>query len=183
MFYLPILLLTVGILLSCGNKDAEGAVSDTKAKLIAENLCKFAKEIGFDADLKLDEDYMRDHGDKFEEKFYANSDKFLTVLKDLESHLKTLNDEQKQKFTKELLKAIIDTDCSNILFKSIPYGMIGEGIKELEKEITSAKYHRDNPETDEYDYEEPSMDEYSDVEIPSPSDLEEYDTEEYNEDF
>ena len=131
MFYLPMLLVTVGILLSCGNKDAAGAGTDAKAKLFAENLCKFAKEIGFDTDLKLDEEYMRKHGDKFEENFYENSDKFLTLLKDLDTHLKTLNDEQKQNFTKELLKAIIDTDCSNILFKSIPYGMLSDGIKEI----------------------------------------------------
>ena len=160
MFYLPMLLLTVGILFSCGDKDAAGAGSDAKAKLFAENLCKFAKEIGFDADLKLDEEYMRKHGDKFEEKFYENSDKFLTVLKDLDTHLKTLNDEQKQNFTKELMKAIIDTDCSNILFKSIPYGMLSDGIKEMEKEITAAKYRKDHPVEDEYDYEEPSLDEY-----------------------
>ena len=167
MFYLPMLLLTVGILLSCGNKVAAGAGagSDAKAKLFAENLCKFAKEIGFDTDLKLDEEYMRKHGDKFEENFYENSDKFLTLLKDLDTHLKTLNEEQKQAFTKELLKAMIDTDCSNILLKSIPYGMLSDGIKEIEKEITSAKYRKDHP-VDEYAYAEPSMEEYA---VPEPA--------------
>jgi hypothetical protein len=166
MFYLPMLFLTVGILLSCGNKDAAGAGagSDAKAKLFAENLCKFAKEIGFDTDLKLDEEYMRKHGDKFEDNFYENSDKFLTLLKDLDTHLKTLNEEQKQAFTKELLKAMIDTDCSNILLKSIPYGMLSDGIKEIEKEITSAKYRKDHP-VDEYSYAEPSMEEYADAAV------------------
>jgi hypothetical protein len=61
------------------------------------------------------------------------------------------------------MKAIIDTKCSNIFFKEIPYQDLGKLIETMEKEATREKYRRDNPEPevptyDEYAYpEEPVM--------------------------
>jgi hypothetical protein len=113
----------------------------------------------------LNEEFLSKNADKIEGKFYDNSDKLISVMKEIDTHLKTLNQAQAQVFTKELLKAIIDTDCSNIFFKEIPYSQLGDVIKELEKEVTRAKYRKDNPES-EYDYGMGSENAYSEEAMP-----------------
>jgi hypothetical protein len=94
-----------------------------------------------------------------EDKFYSNSDKLMTTLKSIDTHLKTLNQAQSQLFAKELMKAIIDTDCSNIFFKEIPYAKFGDLIKDMEKDITRMKYRKDNPESDYSMYPDATMSE------------------------
>ena len=44
------------------------------------------------------------------------------------------------------MKAIIDTKCSSIFFKEIPFDKLGDAIVEMEKKITKEKYKRDHPE-------------------------------------
>jgi hypothetical protein len=170
LLFIPVIVLSTGIFLSCGGNNASGnetgsGSKDAKAKLFAENLCKFAKEIGLDENLKLNEEFLSKNADKIEGKFYDNSDKLISVMKEIDTHLKTLNQAQSQVFTKELLKAIIDTDCSNIFFKEIPYSQLGDVIKEIEKEVTRAKYRKDNPES-EYDYGMGTENAYTEEAIP-----------------
>lgn len=161
--YTVMLAFSSMLVISCGGKkdgsanEASAGATDAKAKKMAESFCKLAKEIGLDDNLKFTDDYMRKNADKMEDKFYENSDKFILLLKDIDNHLKTLNQVQSQKFAKELTKAIIDTDCSNILFKEIPYSDLGKAITQIEKEITRTKYRRDNPEEAYDPYENPYM--------------------------
>ena len=147
------------IISSCGDKSsAEAAAgSDAKATEFANSMCKMAEEIGLDENFKLTEDYLQKKGEKFGDNALNKSDDIIKLLKQVDKHVGTLNNDQKNAFTKELMKAIIDTKCSNIFFKEIPYQDLGKLIENMEKEATKAKYRRDNPEPeapayDEYDY-------------------------------
>jgi hypothetical protein len=75
-------------------------------------------------------------------------------MKEMDAHIKTLNDEQKQQFTKSFLKAVIDTECSNLFLKEIPYSKMEDGIKELEEQIARDKKRKNNPEPVVEDYVE-----------------------------
>jgi hypothetical protein len=146
------------IISSCGDKSsAEAAGSNAKATEFANSMCKMAEEIGLDENFKLTEDYLEKKGEKFGDNALNKSDDIIKLLKQVDKHVETLNNDQKTAFTKELMKAIIDTKCSNIFFKEIPYEELGKLIETMEKEATREKYRRDNPEPeapayDEYDY-------------------------------
>ncbi len=146
------------IISSCGDKSsAEAAAgSNAKATEFANSMCKIAEEIGLDENFKLTEDYLEKKGEKFGDNALNKSDDIIKLLKQVDKHIETLNNDQKTAFTKELMKAIIDTKCSNIFFKEIPYEELGKLIENMEKEATREKYRRDNPEPevpyDEYDY-------------------------------
>jgi hypothetical protein len=139
------------IISSCGDKSsAEAAGSNAKATEFANSMCKMAEEIGLDENFKLTEDYLEKKGEKFGDNALNKSDDIIKLLKQVDKHVETLNNDQKTAFTKELMKAIIDTKCSNIFFKEIPYEELGKLIETMEKEATREKYRRDNPEP-EYD--------------------------------
>ena len=147
------------IISSCGDKSSEEAAagSNAKATEFANSMCKMAEEIGLDENFKLTEDYLQKKGEKFGDNALNKSDDIIKLLKQVDKHVGSLNSDQKTAFTKELMKAIIDTKCSNIFFKEIPYQDLGKLIENMEKEATKAKYRRDNPEPeapayDEYDY-------------------------------
>jgi hypothetical protein len=147
------------IISSCGAKSSSEAAagSDAKATEFANSMCKMAEEIGLDENFKLTEDYLQKKGEKFGDNALNKSDDIIKLLKQVDKHVGTLNNDQKTAFTKELMKAIIDTKCSNIFFKEIPYQELGKLIEDMEKEATKAKYRRDNPEPeapayDEYDF-------------------------------
>ena len=160
LFRIPTILFASSIIISsCGDKSsAEAAAgSDAKATEFANSMCKMAEEIGLDENFKLTEDYLQKKGEKFGDNALNKSDDIIKLLKQVDKHVGSLNSDQKTAFTKELMKAIIDTKCSNIFFKEIPYQDLGKLIENMEKEATKAKYRRDNPEPeapayDEYDY-------------------------------
>ena len=147
------------IISSCGGKSSAEATagSNAKATEFANSMCKMAEEIGLDENFKLTEDYLEKKGEKFGDNALNKSDDIIKLLKQVDKHVGTLNNDQKTAFTKELMKAIIDTKCSSIFFKEIPYEELGKLIETMEKEATREKYRRDNPEPeapayDEYDY-------------------------------
>ena len=159
LFRISTILLASSIIISsCGDKSsAEAAGSNAKATEFANSMCKMAEEIGLDENFKLTEDYLEKKGEKFGDNALNKSDDIIKLLKQVDKHVETLNNDQKTAFTKELMKAIIDTKCSNIFFKEIPYEELGKLIETMEKEATREKYRRDNPEPeapayDEYDY-------------------------------
>ena len=160
LFRIPTILFASSIIISsCGDKSsAEAAAgSDAKATEFANSMCKMAEEIGLDENFKLTEDYLQKKGEKFGDNALNKSDDIIKLLKQVDKHVGSLNSDQKTAFTKELMKAIIDTKCSDIFFKEIPYQDLGKLIENMEKEATKAKYRRDNPEPeapayDEYDY-------------------------------
>ena len=146
------------IISSCGDKSSgEAAGSNAKATEFANSMCKMAEEIGLDENFKLTEDYLEKKGEKFGDNALNKSDDIIKLLKQVDKHMGSLNNDQKTAFTKELMKAIIDTKCSGIFFKEIPYQDLGKLIENKEKEATKEKYRRDNPEPeapayDEYDF-------------------------------
>ena len=157
LFRISTILLASSIIISsCGDKSSAEAAG-SKATEFANSMCKMAEEIGLDENFKLTEDYLEKKGEKFGDNALNKSDDIIKLLKQVDKHVGTLNNDQKTAFTKELMKAIIDTKCSNIFFKEIPYEELGKLIETMEKEATREKYRRDNPEEaapayDEYDY-------------------------------
>ena len=151
LFRIPTILFASSIIISsCGSKSSAEAVaavgSNPKATEFANSMCKMAEEIGLDENFKLTEDYLKNKQDKFKENTLNKADDIVKLLKQVDKHLGTLNNDQKTAFSKELMKAIIDTKCSNIFFKEIPFDKLGDAIVEMEKEITKEKYKRDHPE-------------------------------------
>ena len=164
LFLIPFILFASSIIISsCGNKasaeaSAATATSDPKAKEFANNMCKMAEEIGLDANFKLTEEYLEKKEDKFEDNALNNSNDLIKLLKQVDKHMGGLNNNQKTAFTKELMKAIIDTKCSDMFFKGIQYHELGKFIENLEKDVTRQKYRRDNPEPAYDSYPESTMD-------------------------
>ena len=160
LFRIPTILFASSIIISsCGDKSsAEAAAgSDAKATEFANSMCKIAEEIGLDENFKLTEDYLQKKGEKIKDEALNKSDDIIKLLKQVDKHVGTLNNDQKTAFTKELMKAIIDTKCSSIFLKELPFDKLGDAIVAMEKEITRMKYNRDHPITeapayDEYDY-------------------------------
>ncbi len=160
LFRISTILLASSIIISsCGDKSsAEAAAgSNAKATEFANSMCKMATEVGLDENFKLDENYLEKNGEKFGKNALNKSDDFIKLLKEVDKHVGSLNNDQKTAFTKELMKAIIDTKCSDIFFKEIPYQDLGKFIESMEKEVEREKNRRDNPEPeapayDEYDY-------------------------------
>ena len=151
LFRIPTILFASSIIISsCGSKSSAEAVaavgSNPKATEFANSMCKMAEEIGLDENFKLDENYLEKNGEKFGKNALNKSNDIIKLLKQVDKHVETLNKEQKTAFTKELMKAIIDTKCSNIFLKEIPYEELGKFIENMEKEATREKYRRDNPE-------------------------------------
>ena len=144
------------IISSCG---------DSKAKEFANSMCNMATEVGLDENLKLDENYIRKNGEKFEKNFLNKSDDFIKLLKEVDKHLKSLDKDQKTAFTKELMKAIIDTKCSDIFLKEIPFNDLDSVIEEMEDELKRDKKRRDNPEPEMPAYDEPA---YSEEPVAAP---------------
>ncbi len=148
------------IISSCGDKSsAEAAAgSNAKATEFANSMCKMATEVGLDENFKLDENYLEKNGEKFGKNALNKSDDFIKLLKEVDKHVGSLNNDQKTAFTKELMKAIIDTKCSDIFFKGIQYHELGKFIENYEKGVTRQKYRRDNPERAYDSYPESTMD-------------------------
>ena len=114
------------------------ACADTpksKAKDIADKICEIATDIGV-TDISFDKKGLSDEeGRQMEKKFEQNKDKILSLLEEVDTYIKTLDKDQKVQFSKELMKAIIDTDCANSLFKNIPFDMWDEFYSEARKEL------------------------------------------------
>ena len=153
LFRITTILFAFSIIISsCGDKSSEEAAagSNAKATEFANSMCKMVEEIGLDENFKLDENYLEKNGEKFGKNALNKSNDIIKLLKQVDKHVETLNNDQKTAFTKELMKAIIDTKCSDIFFKEIPYQDLGEFIESMEKEVEQEKIRRANPEP-EYD--------------------------------
>ena len=144
------------IISSCG---------DSKAKEFANSMCNMATEVGLDENFKLDENYIRKNEKKFEKNALNKSDDFIKLLKEVDKHIKSLDKDQKTAFTKELMKAMIDTKCSDIFLKEIPFNDLDEVIEKMEDELKRDKKRRDNPEQEMPAYDEPA---YSEEPVAAP---------------
>ena len=137
------------------------ACADTpksKAKDIADKICEIATDIGV-TDISFDKKGLSDEeGRQMEKKFEQNKDKILSLLEEVDTYIKTLDKDQKVQFSKELMKAIIDTDCANLLFKNIPFDMwdefYSEARKELKRDRKEERKDREEEEEEKRDREE-----------------------------
>ena len=122
---------------ACADKDKSDTSKskDIKANEIADKMCKIAKDIGI-TDMSFDENGLSDEEqEQLGRRVEQNKDKILSLLEEVDSHIKTLTKNEKVQFSKELMKEIIDTDCANLLFKNIPFDMWDEFYSEARKEL------------------------------------------------
>jgi hypothetical protein len=133
-FILPLLLVFVG----CSSPQSS-------AENHAEEICDCLKEIGVNKDLTIakmqDREFMRDMEDKAERTLPA---KMIKIMKAIEKDLSSLSKDDKKEYTRTFLKAIIDTDCADVLFENIPYDMMGIAIGEMEREMEYSNRNYDN---------------------------------------
>ena len=142
------------IISSCG---------DSKAKEFANSMCNMATEVGLDENFKLDD--IDKNAKKIQKNALNKSDDFIKLLKEVDKHLKSLDKDQKTAFTKELMKAMIDTKCSDIFLKEIPFNDLDKVIEDMEDELKRAEKRRDNPEPEMPAYDEPA---YSEEPVAAP---------------
>jgi len=106
----------VGIFVaSCGRN---GGASNKRAK----SLCDCMKDAGIDQlDINSADDNLDEIDDKTQEEFRFC---VASVLEDMEKDMnKMKNKKAKSKYTRELMKGLIDSECTDKLFESIPYEM------------------------------------------------------------
>ena len=106
-------LLMFGLFLtSCG-----GGGSSTKR---SASMCDCVKEAGLDG---LDMNTAEEKAEKTDEKTRKKlAECMANVLEDMEKDMKGMkNKEQKSKYTRELMKGLIDSECADKFFENLPY--------------------------------------------------------------
>jgi hypothetical protein len=130
---------------ACADKDksdtSKSKAKDIKANEIADKMCKIAKDIGI-TDMSFDNGLSDEEEDQMKKKAEQNKDKILSLLEEVDSHIKTLNKNQKVQFSKELMKEIIDSYCGNTLFNYIPFDKWPEFYEEARKELKRDREER-----------------------------------------
>lgn len=99
-------------LVSCG-----GSGSSTKR---SASMCDCVKEAGLDG---LDMNTAEEKAEKTDEKTRKKLAQCMAnVLEDMEKDMKGMkNKEQKSKYTRELMKGLIDSECADKFFENLPY--------------------------------------------------------------
>lgn len=106
-------LLMFGLFLtSCG-----GSGSSSQR---ATSMCDCVKEAGLDG---LDMNTAEEKAEKIDDKTFKKLSKCMAnVLEDMEKDMKGMkNKEQKSKYTRELMKGFIDSECADKFFENLPY--------------------------------------------------------------
>ena len=106
-------LLMFGLFLtSCG-----GSGSSTKR---SASMCDCLKEAGLEGlDMNTAEEQAEKTDDKTRKKL---AECMANVLEDMEKDMKGMkNKEQKSKYTRELMKGLIDSECADKFFENLPY--------------------------------------------------------------
>ncbi|MDC0297470.1 hypothetical protein OAK92_02735 [Crocinitomicaceae bacterium] len=152
---------------SCGRN---GGASNKRAK----SLCDCMKDAGIDQlDINSADDNLDEIDDKTQEELRLC---VASVLEDMEKDMnKMKNKKAKSKYTRELMKGLIDSECTDKLFESIPYEMaqalFPQAIKALkEDKPVSLNIFGDSAYEHQKYYEEGRDEEY-------------YDGDDYNEEY
>ena len=106
-------LLMFGLFLtSCG-----GDGSSTKR---SASMCDCVKEAGLDG---LDMNTAEEKAEKIDDKTRKKlAECMANVLEDMEKDMKGMkNKEEKSKYTRELMKGLIDSECADKFFENLPY--------------------------------------------------------------
>jgi len=88
----------------------------------ANKLCSCMKESGFREGLDLD---------GLDRNLETNNHCFREVGKEVYEIMKGMNDQQRAQFTKEFMKAMLDTDCADIVVKAINYDELMQELKRM----------------------------------------------------
>jgi len=86
----------------------------------AKSMCDCVKEAGLDG---LDMNTAEEKAEKIDDKTLKKLSKCMAnVLEDMEKDMKGMkNKEQKSKYTRELMKGFIDSECADKFFENLPY--------------------------------------------------------------
>ncbi len=126
LFFLPVVIVALS---GCGG-------SDGNAELRANAMCDCVKEIVDISSINATniEDKMREiDRDKSKQTKYAKC--LLGVLEGMNTDIADLNQEEKKGYTKTLLKAGIDCECTDKLMDNIPYDMLKIAMPSLKEEV------------------------------------------------
>ena len=126
LFLLPGLIL---IITACGG-------STGNAELRANAMCDCVKEVVDISSINATniEDKMREiDRDKAKQTKYAKC--LLGVLEGMNTDIADLNKDDKKSYTKSLLKAGIDCECTDKLMDNIPYDMLNMALPALKEEV------------------------------------------------
>ncbi len=88
----------------------------------ANKLCSCMKESGFKEGINLD---------RIDRNLETNNPCFREIGKEIYAEMKGMTDQQRAHFTKEFMKAMLDTDCADIVFKAIPYNELMENMERM----------------------------------------------------
>lgn len=132
---------------------------ESEAEDRAEEICDCVKELGIDRNINLfsiqSGSFMRDIDRSAGLKIQRD---LLNILKKIDEDIDNLSKEEKKDYTKALMKAMIDTDCSDMALSKIPYDMLGLGIDIMEEQLDQQERYME--EYEEYYDEEGLPDEF-----------------------
>jgi hypothetical protein len=157
LFFIPVGLL---FLTSCNS-------SSGKAELRANAMCdciKDAVDLSGLTTINIEDKF--EEIDKDKDKQVKFSKCIFSVFEEMSKDLDDLKQEEKKAYTKELLKAGIDCDCSDKLMDLIPFDLLKISLpmmkKELERTISRNESRKREYENDmSYDYSSDAADEGS----------------------
>ncbi|MDC3253052.1 hypothetical protein OAU25_02245 [Crocinitomicaceae bacterium] len=96
----------------------------------ADEMCDCLKEGGFDNSISLMD--LEDLEDSFEGEVPAC---MLSVFRKIEDDMADMSKNDKKEYTKDFLKGVVDTECSDIILDVIPYDMFGLALTGAETEL------------------------------------------------
>ncbi len=121
-------LILFALLMGCNSPES-------KVEKRADEICECVKETGI-TDLDVfslqDRSEMRAVEQKTQKVLPR---KLLKVFRKIEQDLDYLSLEKKKRYTRELMKALVDTECMDETLNKIPYSLLGLGLDKMEEQI------------------------------------------------
>jgi hypothetical protein len=59
----------------------------------------------------------------------------LNVFRKMEDDMSDMSKNDKKEYTKEFLKGVVDTECSDLILNAVPYDMLGLALTGAESEL------------------------------------------------
>ena len=117
------------ILSACGGTKAD-------ANNHAKEMCKCLQDAGLDSSIStsklMDREFIMEIEKKMEETVPRC---ILPIVEEMEKEINELSKNEKKEYTKALMKAVIDTECSDLALDLIPFDMLGIALGEAERQI------------------------------------------------
>jgi len=97
----------------------------------ADSICNCLKEGGLNSSLSLME--LDDLEDSMDEEEVTAC--VLNVFRKMEDDMSDMSKNEKKEYTKEFLKGVVDTECSDLILNVVPYDMLGLALTGAESEL------------------------------------------------